>query len=52
MRNNSERRESVNYAITVVEHGGQTTLARDHRNFDPKETQDIPIETMVKRYRM
>jgi len=44
LRNNSNRRESVNYSITVVQHGGQTVLARDHRNFDPNETQDIPIE--------
>lgn len=45
LRNNSDRRESVNYTISVVQHGGHTALTRDHRNFDPKETQDIPIES-------
>ncbi|MGD1100682.1 MAG: hypothetical protein ABSA59_01345 [Terriglobia bacterium] len=48
MRNNSDRRESVNYTISVAQHGGQTTLTRDHRNFDPNETQDIPVESYGK----
>jgi hypothetical protein len=45
LRNNLDRRESVNYNITVVQHGGHTALTRDHRNFDPNEIQDIPIES-------
>jgi len=45
LRNNSGRRESVNYTIAVGQHNGQTALTRDHRNFDPNETQDIPIDS-------
>ncbi|MGA3324501.1 MAG: hypothetical protein ABSF45_08505 [Terriglobia bacterium] len=48
LRNNSDRRESVNYTISVEQHNGQIALTKDHRNFDPNETQDIPIDSYGK----
>ena len=43
LRNNSERRESINYIISVEQESGHTALTRDHRNLDASEIQDIPV---------
>lgn len=49
LRNNSDRRESVNYIISVELENGKLVLIRDHRNFDPNEIQDIPIDSYGQR---
>lgn len=43
IRNNSEGRVSVSYIIETESEEGKVDSYKDHRNFDPRETQDVPV---------
>lgn len=43
IRNNSDKRRSVNYTYAVEQKSGTVDSDKDHRNFDPHEVQDIPV---------
>ncbi len=49
LRNNADRRESVNFTVYVERENGSTTSGRDHRNFDPREVQDVTVESYGQR---
>jgi len=43
LRNNSDERESLNYTFWVEKESGTAVSDRGHRNFDPHEVQDVPV---------
>ena len=43
IRNNTEKRKYVNYSYSVETKSGSVDSEKDHRNFDPHEVQDIPV---------
>lgn len=44
LRNNQNRRQSINYTADVETEDGRITAAnKEHRNIDPHEVQDVPV---------
>jgi transcription elongation factor GreA-like protein len=43
IRNNADKRKSINYTYSVEKQSGSVDSDKDHRNFDPHEVQEIPV---------
>ena len=46
IRNNADKRKSVNYTYSVEKKSGSVDSEKDHWNFDPHEVQDIPVRIL------
>jgi hypothetical protein len=49
LRNNQDRRQSINYTVDVETDDGHIVASdKEHRNLDPREVQDVPVSVQGK----